>query len=812
MCKLVQLCILSNAAHVGCHPSSSAWYLHHPGPVGRLSIQPPNDLSARQSECPARSQLMHQFQQRTAAALAVRPPARSMLVPRSTSLSPGGIAGAVVGSVVGALLIAFCVFPFIVRARRRRLTRHDDPGLAEMGQRPGGPSLNPQEVDDISYKRCSGSGPESAIAHDVPQPRDLNQKPQSALPQAVTVGHGLPSPVSSSPASPTDPSSRVDERAVSPSTVAAPAQSPVELTSKSRRGTVSCESAREASFGDSHGPPSRELTGITVVGITEEPESIDRPSGSPEHGHFPHLKETLRGLIHGRRSSHHRRDSKRSTQAGTDGARSPSVSTNDYLSQQPELSQSPSGLEIDVETPGLAWDYYHDPNLGIDLPDTYQQSAPIPTSASIAPSSPPLGFAPAGSSFPGGQIPVTGAGVAPSMGTGPITEGVYTTSSDSDATVTPGVLNTQSTLLQGKGPGGSLQRTDSFPLPTIVSDLPSPPSLQYTGTVPSGNPMEMMKPTNSAESAWMLEHELRMIQNSPQPPAAPVLEPASLVSVPTDGFAGQTFGNDAKPQFQSQLEVQYQSPYQSPPQTVAEHETQIGEETTGYLNNTNSLATSEYNASAVATVATVATSDYNANTLTTTSDYSTPPPSTGPSIEDTPDTRLTPYTTSPSPQAEAGATVNSHLMPSPGHSAGLSPSPNLSPAPSPGLSPVPSPGRSPARPPGGFVCDVCGAVKSSYHQFNHHRRYHDRPFPCQHPGCGRRFGTVTHLRRHVNDKHHKTRRFYCTEPGCDYSRQGTKSFPRKDNWKRHMLKKHSVDPQNATDEDYLGDDVVMDGP
>lgn len=67
------------------------------------------------------------------------------------------------------------------------------------------------------------------------------------------------------------------------------------------------------------------------------------------------------------------------------------------------------------------------------------------------------------------------------------------------------------------------------------------------------------------------------------------------------------------------------------------------------------------------------------------------------------------------------------------------------------------------------------------------------------------------MRRHVNDKHHKTRKFYCTIAGCDYSRQGIKSFPRKDNWKRHMLKKHSFDPQNVTDEDYLGDEVAMDG-
>jgi hypothetical protein len=93
---------------------------------------------------------------------------------------------------------------------------------------------------------------------------------------------------------------------------------------------------------------------------------------------------------------------------------------------------------------------------------------------------------------------------------------------------------------------------------------------------------------------------------------------------------------------------------------------------------------------------------------------------------------------------------------------------------------------------------------------SHHRRYHDRPWSCTH--CDRSFGTVTHLNRHVNDKHKQTRKYYCTQPGCDYSRQGTKSFPRKDNWKRHMRKKHAVEPKDPPDEDYLGDvPMQMDG-
>jgi len=308
--------------------------------------------------------------------------------------------------------------------------------------------------------------------------------------------------------------------------------------------------------------------------------------------------------------------------------------------------------------------------------------------------------------------------------------------------------------------------------------------------------MEMMKPTNPAESAWMLEHEMRMIQNSPPPPAP---EPIPYISMPVEEMAGQMFDNDLKAQFQAQYQATYQSPYQSPPPTISENGFQVHEESMSYYNN-NNLATP---------------------------DYSTPPPSHGPSTENTPETRLTPYTNSPSPPAELEPTMNGHLMPSPGLSAGPSPTPGLSPSPgpSPGLSPMPSPGRSPGTSPGRspgispgrspgrtpagppYVCS-CGVVKNSLHQFNHHKRYHERPCTCEHEGCGRSFGTITHLKRHINDKHTKTRKFYCTQPGCDYSRQGTKSFPRKDNWKRHMLKKHSIDPHNITDEDDLGDTTM----
>ncbi len=692
----------------------------------------------------------------TSAVLAARPLARSMLVSRSTRLSPGGIAGAVVGSVVGALLLAFCLFPFVVRARRRRRDRHDDPGLAEMGQGPGGPILVPSsplhDVDGSSYKAGSGSGPDTGPgSHDHPAtaatPTDLEAK--SSLPQGVVVQHGLPSPVSSPP-SPTDRPSRDDGQeaaaattataTTTPSPTRSPTRSPTEAPSLPRHEstrTVDRESTRGLSFTDSYGPPSGELTNITTVGITEEPESFDRPSGSPDSsGPFPHLRESLRTLFHGRRSSSQQQqqqqqqqeqDSRRGTFADSSGSRWQPAPTNEaFLPQQEPV---PSGLEIDTETPGLAWDYYHDPNLDIELADAYTQGGPttLPEGHPLAdqlppttlgaefpitysqpgpatfpagalpptqlPTSVPLGFG-----FPTGQFPLPQAGFPPAAIPRPIPDH-DAISPNSDATVTPGAFGGQNILFQGKKFPGAPQRTDSLPLPTITSDLPSPPLCQYTAG-PSGNPMEMMKPTNQAESAWMLEH---MIHNSP--PAPPLLDTTMSMQMttpsPGPAFSPEVFTKPEPPSPYQQQSL-FHTPYQSPPLAATDPVPQFNDLVEFYSGQLGVVVPDQ-----------VAPSD-----------YSTPPPSTGPSTENTPDTRLTPFTSSPSPAADM-VTMNGHLAASPSVPAGLSPSSGLSvsPAASRPTSPAPSagrsPGRSPARPPGGFECKVCGTVKESLHQFKY---------------------------------------------------------------------------------------------
>ncbi|PHH54238.1 Zinc finger protein 165 [Ceratocystis fimbriata CBS 114723] len=108
-------------------------------------------------------------------------------------------------------------------------------------------------------------------------------------------------------------------------------------------------------------------------------------------------------------------------------------------------------------------------------------------------------------------------------------------------------------------------------------------------------------------------------------------------------------------------------------------------------------------------------------------------------------------------------------------------------------------------------CDECGRTFNQAHKLNHHKRYHERPHECTHDGCGKRFGTKTHLERHVNDKHKQTRKYHCTEPGCAYSRASGKGFPRKDNWRRHMLNIHGCSPGASIQADVVDESMMNTG-
>ncbi|EGR49995.1 uncharacterized protein TRIREDRAFT_106048 [Trichoderma reesei QM6a] len=153
------------------------------------------------------------------------------------------------------------------------------------------------------------------------------------------------------------------------------------------------------------------------------------------------------------------------------------------------------------------------------------------------------------------------------------------------------------------------------------------------------------------------------------------------------------------------------------------------------------------------------------------SDHSTPLP--GPSFTDvssqnTPSTQLD----TPSPESMGSSDFRHSTSP---HSGAGSHSPRT----------------------GVYRCDEpgCNQAFDQPHKLKHHQRYHSKDHKCPYAGCGKGFGTKTHLQRHINDRHEKKKKFHCSVVGCDYSRAGGKAFPRKDNWKRHMIKIHNIEQQ-----------------
>ncbi|EEU37031.1 uncharacterized protein NECHADRAFT_86719 [Fusarium vanettenii 77-13-4] len=104
----------------------------------------------------------------------------------------------------------------------------------------------------------------------------------------------------------------------------------------------------------------------------------------------------------------------------------------------------------------------------------------------------------------------------------------------------------------------------------------------------------------------------------------------------------------------------------------------------------------------------------------------------------------------------------------------------------------------------------CGQAFNHPHKLKHHQRYHTKEHKCPYPNCAKGFGTRTHLQRHINDRHERSKKLYCSVPECDYSRQGGKGFPRKDNWQRHMLRAHNMDQPFNMDQLSPPEPVIVD--
>lgn len=341
-----------------------------------------------------------------------------------------------------------------------------------------------------------------------------------------------------------------------------------------------------------------------------------------------------------------------------------------------------------------------------------------------------------------------------------------------------------------------------------ASPPPAPPIQPGPGTV---NPMEVMGAMTAKEQTWRTNAELMNLAASPashstssghSPDAVmngdltagmPSQSPEGFTSQPPtpSPYPAADYGNDG-----DQLNGQTTVPEKQIPEVF------VKDEATYPSTNLDSVPPLS------GQVPNYQRHQYTNSTdiyYTDNSTYSTPFPAPSPSgfsTLNTPDTRVSDSTASPlplTPEARQGVSPNS----------GLSPSPQT---------------------PQILVCDRCGQKFDQQHKLkyvqpekqgrcmrsicansrhSHHRRYHERPHVCERPGCGKRFGTKTHLDRHVNDKHEQTRRYHCPEQTCAYSRQGGKSFPRKDNLRRHMVNKHNQSPQPDQEFDFV--DVVMSG-
>jgi len=84
----------------------------------------------------------------------------------------------------------------------------------------------------------------------------------------------------------------------------------------------------------------------------------------------------------------------------------------------------------------------------------------------------------------------------------------------------------------------------------------------------------------------------------------------------------------------------------------------------------------------------------------------------------------------------------------------------------------------------------CPRVFHSIGDYNHPSKSHTLPILCSETLCNARFATITHLRRHANEKHNTAEKFYCTLETCSRSVNGGKFFKRKENLVRHEWKMH----------------------
>ncbi|KAI6775474.1 hypothetical protein HG530_002232 [Fusarium avenaceum] len=300
-------------------------------------------------------------------------------------------------------------------------------------------------------------------------------------------------------------------------------------------------------------------------------------------------------------------------------------------------------------------------------------------------------------------------------------------------------------------PKGAVQTPPESPPTTFnFNAAQSPPSHPAPGTV---NPMDIMPASTESEVWHRTDYQLYVSQSSPQQP--PPSTELSGHDGPVDSPSPFTLPpNTPQPQplpvIQSPTPTQSEVPFKQEPEEAQD----VSMSDIPSNSHLSPLP------------------DSNIRHQSYPSDASTPQPghaSTNPSSLSTPATQLD----TPSPHSGASSDYRHSVSPGNGGS-------NLSPK------------------NGIHACDEpgCNQVFDQPHKLKHHQRYHTKDHKCPYPNCGKGFGTKTHLQRHVNDRHERKKKFHCAVPGCDYSRQGGKGFPRKDNWKRHMTKIHNMDQRH----------------
>lgn len=451
---------------------------------------------------------------------------RSALVMRSTSISTGAIVGATIGSVLGAALIVICVLPFIFRARRRAACRRDGELGPEIGELPGVSSFSHHHFGGafrhMSRSHCapaSGSGSDNTTStpikdfdaegspeSSVQNGNSLTKPQQSPSRPEVDTQHGLPTPIS--PPLPAVASFPPPSRAPTADSQTM-VRSPTAQTEASL--PISPTSVSNQRSTDSYTTQPQQVTALIHEGITEEPESMTRDVGPgiPSRRRSSHLSDSVRRLA--RRAS----AAVRRASGASDGERSEKALRSPSIGPGEALPTTSVIEPVDTEARGEAYSYYHD----VDAPPlgSYAPPLSILTTNAVQPPQHSGTFAsPTQLSTATPMTPVS-PGSKPGVDS-PAGYGLAhrpTFGLDKGMRDLPDPRSSTGTSRKKKGFPEPLQRMDSLPPQAIMSDIPSPPLVSRSE--PSVNPMDIMKPSTETEMGWMVTQELVKMSSSPSP-------------------------------------------------------------------------------------------------------------------------------------------------------------------------------------------------------------------------------------------------------------------------------------------------------